>query len=380
VLEGSVRRDGNRVLITAQLVDAQTDTHLWSETFERELNDIFAIQREIAQAIVAELQVELGREAPVLADRTPTTSPVAHDLYLRGRFEMNQRGEHMPQAIRYFEEAIAEDPDYAKAYGGLALAGSLAGAYGFGEPGLVERSLAAADRAIALDPTLSEPHTARGNSPTRIGGVRAAEQELNLAVQLDPNDANAHQFLGRALMALGMQEEALASATRAILLDPSNVAHHWTRGMFHSFMGDFVEAESDYREALRLEPGNRFALQLLQVTLAASGQFDSLRAVTPPDDGIGEMLLRLADPEQRDEGLASLRSNPAAFGIYSPMIAVVFDDRALALDLLERGYARATEANTGFVGYMILGFELFAPLRNEPRFQAILSNLGIDLE
>jgi len=371
ILEGSVRRDGNRVLITAQLVDARVDAHLWSQTYERDLDDVFAIQREIALAITDALQIELGESVPLLAQDVPTTSEAAHDLYLRGRFELNQRGAHVADAIRYFEEAIDLDPEYARAYGGLALAEVLSTAYGVATPGAVDRALEAADRAIELDSTLSEPHTARGYVSTRIGGVLAAERELRQAIRLDLNDANAHHFLGWALMARGMWDEAQESVTRAILLDPSNPAHRWRRANLHLFVGRWADGEADAREALRLSPDDPFARLMLTGSLVLSGQVEALRAVTGPDDELGQLwLTALEDPEQLDEAI------PAT--LIGGWMAAWLDRREIALARFERSLEGATATSVGFGTLSTVRSAALTPLGQDPRFQAILRRLEIE--
>jgi len=374
ILEGSVRRAGDQVLITAQLVDAARDSHVWSQTYERQLVDVFAIQREIAIAIADQLRVELGADSAVLVEATPTASQVAHDLYLRGRYELNQR--NIPEAIEYFEQAIAEDPGYATAYGGLALAGVLASSYGASEQGLLDRALEAADRALELDSTLSEPHTARGNVPYRIGGLEAAERELRTALRHDPNDANAHQFLARTLMGLGRTDEAMASATRAILLDPGNAAHHWTRGMFYFVEQSYPEAEADLREALRREPENNYALGLLGATLMVTGRLDEAEGIVAPD--VLRRRRQVDDPATRAEAFDTMRSASLAMLPADLTTAVQYDRLDVAMDLAERYFRGATATNRNVVYYIIARSRVVEPLRADARFQEILARMGIE--
>ena len=196
VLEGSVRRDEDRVLITAQLVEAETDTHLWSDTFERELEDIFAIQREIATAIVDQLQIALSgdQEARLVAEGTE--SPEAHEAYLRGRYLWNQRtAQSLGASIEQFQQAIGLDSDYGEAYAALAESSLLLEFY---TPegtlrAVYDQALAAARRAVDLAPGLGMAHTSLGMVLLRSGEWESAEQEHERAIEPSPGYATGHQ-------------------------------------------------------------------------------------------------------------------------------------------------------------------------------------------
>ena len=199
VLEGSVRRSGETVLITAQLVDAQSDTHLWSDTFERELEDIFAIQREIALAIVDQLQVTLAGNQRETLVADATENPEAHETYLRGRYLWNQRTYgSLRNAITEFQRAVDLDPDYAEAYSGLADSYLLIDRYAEATRDLDyrtnhEQGLIAARRALSLAPELGMAHASLGFGLWNVGEWERAEREFERAIELTPGYATAHQ-------------------------------------------------------------------------------------------------------------------------------------------------------------------------------------------
>ena len=195
VLEGSVRRDGERVLITAQLVDAESDSHLWSETFERELDDIFAIQREIATAIADQLQITLGDDGGTTLVADATESTEAHEAYLRGRYLWNQRSEaRVRSAITEFQRAVDLDSNYAEAWSGLADSYLVLPSYvDFPDwEATLAQALPAAERAVALAPDLGMTHASLGYAYMVSARWEEAGSEFRRAIQLSPRYATAH--------------------------------------------------------------------------------------------------------------------------------------------------------------------------------------------
>src|SRR5207244_3455350 len=206
VLEGSVRKQEDRVRITAQLIDAKNGFHVWSQTYDRRLQDIFAIQDEIAKAIGKELEVKLVRTGEAGKTSAGTRNLAAYDLYLRGiALWQMRRGDALWQAIDLFEKAAAADPEFAQAYAGQALVFAVLGDYSarisYAES--IARGKDFAERAMALDPTLPEPYAALGiiasdeNSPTTAGAL------LRRAIALPPSFATAHKWCGSLLMSNG---------------------------------------------------------------------------------------------------------------------------------------------------------------------------------
>lgn len=225
ILEGSVRRQRNTVLITAQLIDAQTDAHLWSDTFERELTDIFAIQREIASAIADQLQVSLSGEEEARLVGEGTASTEAYEAYLRGRHFWNQRTEKsIRTAISEFQRAVDLDSNYAEAYSGLADSYLILDNYVFRTmPNYgtnSELGLAAAQRATSLRPDLGMAHASLGFGLWMVGDWENAVRELERAIELNPGYAIGHMWRAWVLSSTGRAGEAVSSAQRAFELDP----------------------------------------------------------------------------------------------------------------------------------------------------------------
>jgi serine/threonine-protein kinase len=259
VLEGSVRRSGGRLRVGAELVSARDNDVLWSETYDRELADVFQVQDELARAIVGALRVQLklASRAGTALVRPATTDLEAHDLYLRGRLLWNQRTyESLLQAARYFERAIARDSGYAQAYAGLADAYVLLPIYGPVRPGeAFAKAGAAAERALALDGTLAEAHTALAEA-RMLGDYdwAGAEREFRRAIALDPNYATAHHWYGDYLGAVGRLDDGVAELERARALDPLSRIIGADLGQALTFARRYDDAIRQLRATLELDP------------------------------------------------------------------------------------------------------------------------------
>jgi protein kinase/serine/threonine-protein kinase len=255
VLEGSVRRSGSQVRIVGQLVDASTDEHLWSGTYDRELEDVFAIQSDVAQRIAASLQATLSPAEKKRIEERPTQNLVAYDLYLKGREHYNRfRREDNETAIEHFQEALKLDPGFALAYAGLGDAYAQRGRrFGFPESWL-DSSLEACRKAIALAPELPEGHKALGLAYLVKGAYRESLEASRRAVDLSPNQPNAVNNVGTALFGLGRLDEALPWSRRAVGLDPNDPVVLILMGLVRDALGDTGPAEASLRRALELQP------------------------------------------------------------------------------------------------------------------------------
>lgn len=227
ILEGSVQKSADQVRVSVQLINALTDAHLWADTYDRKLTDIFAVESEIAKTIADTLQAKLtGSEKQMMAAQ-PTSNTEAYELYHKGRSLWERRsGDNIPKAIAFYEQAIARDPNYALAYAGLAQSYILLPFYaGADRRNVYPKAKEAALRALRLDPNLAEAHLALGKvlffSEIDLAG---ATREYKRAIELKPNDAAAHHWFGNdTLAALGRFEEAIAEGKRAVELDPLSI-------------------------------------------------------------------------------------------------------------------------------------------------------------
>jgi len=223
-VEGAVLRVGNRVRVTAQLVEASTDRHLWAETYERDLRDVLGLEDAIARAIANEVQIRVASPQQILAasSRTRPVDPDAYDLYLRGRAEWSARtAQSSKKGIEYFQRAVQKDPGYAPAWAGISDAYDLLGHFNVLPPKVAWlKAKAAAERAIQLDETLSDAHVSLAGVLLHAWSWSAGESELQRALALDPNNSLAHQRYGFALSFRGQLDAAIKEMRRAVELDP----------------------------------------------------------------------------------------------------------------------------------------------------------------
>jgi serine/threonine protein kinase/Flp pilus assembly protein TadD len=276
VLEGSIRRDSARVRISARLVQARDNTVLWSHMYDMPARDVFTVQEQIARSIADALNVQLSSSAvDSLFAGTPTTSPEAHDLYLRGRYlRTRPTRERLEQAVAYFRGAIEHDPNFAEAYSGLAetyvnLAnfGYITAAEGF------EAADIAAARAVTLNPRLAEAYTSHGYVLTSRRSFGPAESAFRRALDLNPNSALGHHYYSLLLAILDRTDEALEQNRRAREIDPLFTPAVADYGIILCQRGDLTAANVELRKALALEPNYVLTIYWLGAVLAAAGSY-----------------------------------------------------------------------------------------------------------
>jgi TolB-like protein len=245
ILEGSVEKIGNNVRVIAQLIDARTDVHLWSETYDRNISDIFSIQSEVAQNVARELKATLTSKEKGQIEKNQTNNMEAYNLYLRGRFFWNQRSEGgQKKSIEYFEKSVALDPDYALAYAGLADAYFILTYYGWlSNPEGYIKAKEYALRALEIDKNLAEAHASLGW--LLFWGEwkwEDARKELKLAIELNPNYANAHQYYSELLDILRENEEAREQINMALELDPLSPAMNTNNAIYFYHEGNLKKS------------------------------------------------------------------------------------------------------------------------------------------
>ena len=396
VLEGSVRKQAERVRVTAQLIDAQSGFHLWSETYDRELKDIFAIQDEIARAIGNELKVRVLGQGENSAAVSGTTNVEAHDLYLRGLALWQMRAEDaLFAAIDAFERAIAADPGFAQAWGGLAMTYAVLPAYTnrLATDVSADRSLDAAQRALALDPAQPEPYLAMGSAAAALSQRRETGAALlRRAIELRPSSATAHQWLGTVLVEMGQVQEGIASLERATELDPRSLIVASNLASMLSIAGRDEDAIEACAPTLEYAPDAMLCSSVIALSYLLLGDrerarpyFDRWSSASGGDtdrqvaglfavlDGGGDRsafarsLLAFPERSWKDPGSGNLFSD-----LDVPVLLMLLGEPGLALDYVDRG-SRGDPIDLAW-GVLMPSLD---PIRCEPRFVAAVHRLGV---
>ncbi len=390
LLEGSVRRAGDRVRIVAQLIEAESDRPLWSETYDRRLTDIFAIQTDVALQIASALEAELSPDERTRIHRKPTHNLNAYQLYLQARFSYSRyTDEGIRKGIEYYRQAIAADPGYALAHVGVALAYAELAAGGSGnstrELDAYEDARKAVTTALALDPSLGEAHSVLALLKcVHDFDWAGAEQEFKLALELSPGSADTHDHYGWLCAALGRfdealvlvrraqeldplvhrvdlastliragrYDEALESALRCVEFEPEYARGRSTLGWAFLKKGMVEEGLAELNKAVALNPGNTLYLGQLGEAYGLAGRLDEARAV-----------LREMEELSRQRYVSPYNMAYVYTGL---------GEKDKALDLLERAY----EDRAGSL-FGVKGSFLFTTLHAHPRFTALLRKMNL---
>lgn len=385
LLEGSVRKEGNRVRITAQLLDARDGFHLWSQTFDREVAGVLAAQDDIAQAVVGALKPRLGA-ATARAAGSRTSNPEAYNEYLLGKQFFNRLNlADYRRAQAAFEKAVALDPSFAPAWAGLAMARFWVADEAASGAQIAEgheRAMAAAEKAIALDPTLSDGFSTRGFLRTSVTwdweGARA-DYERGLA--LNPSDAEAHRRFGAGVLAsLGRLQDAVFELRKATEIDPLSAVAWSSLGRVLYSSGQFDAATAALRRSLEIAPDQNYAsAHLCLVLLLEKRPVEALAAAERSTSAIFRPHCRamaLHDAGRQEEAqrtLAELIAKFAHSGAYQIAESYAwFGDRERAFDWLERSY-RQHDSGMGYIKADVL----LRNLHGDPRFAAMLRKLKL---
>ena len=378
LLEGSVRREGNALRITAQLIKVSDGYHLWSESYDRESKGIFAIENEIARAIAGALRRKLA------GVKQGTTDVAAHDLYLQGRFYWNKRTrEGIRKAIGFLEEATRRDPAYALAWNGLADALTLRVEYdGARRDEVLPRAKEAARRALELDPSLGEAHASLGLIANAERDYPSAEAEYRTAIELSPNYALPHMWLGLVLMNDGRLDRARQEMERALQLDPLSLIANENRGEVDYHARNYDAAARQFRKTLDLDPAFIWSHVALAATLSMQGKqaealAESEQIHLPPVHDVLRATF-LARAGRREEALALARDLEHRMGGAAPR-PVDMGRLYVALGDVDRAFAAFQQACDGesFATDLKIAPDYDA-IRSDPRYHALLRCLKLE--
>ena len=388
ILEGSVQKVKDQVRVNVQLINAMTDAHLWAEIYDRKLTDLFAVESDIAKTIADTLQAKLtGSESTAMSNK-PTENPEAYELYLKGRFFWNKRtGQDLKTACDYFQQAIAIDPHYATAYAGLAESYILIPLFDAGSPqDYFPKAKAAAERAIELQETSAEAHTALGLLLCFSDvDFAQSEKEFKRAIELNPNYATAHHWYGNALLvALGRFDEAISESQRAVELDPLSLIINADLGSTFMMARQYDQAIAQLQRTLTLD--NKFgythwnlgeALYLKGDKAAAIAEYKKARTLDDDPQIVALLGRAYADTGQKDQALELVRDLEARArqqfvrGYLIALVYIGLGDKTKAIDCLEREYLNHDNIDTAW----IRADPMLDPLRGDPRFEALAEKI-----
>jgi len=387
VLEGSVRKSGTRLRIMAQLINVADGCHLWSERYDREMEDIFDLQDEIARTIAARLKITLGEQAPLV--KAGTKNLEAYQLYLKGRFHWNKRtGEGMKRAIAYFQESIEKDPTYALAYAGLADAYNMASfIMVFPPKEVMPKAKAAAAKALELDEDLAEAHVSLGYASfTFDWDWVAAEKHFQQALHLNPSYINNHAYYPLYLSALGLFDDAIAIAKGALDVDPASPSVSHVLAVQFYLARRFDQAIRQSRQTLDMDPNYVVAFTLLAQAYASQGlQREAVSSLDKVSDlsrwGAAAIALvgysygRLGEKNEAlkmREALTSASEQVFVSAFFFALIYAGMGDNDQALRLLDKAF------DERFNRLAYLNVEaLWDPLRSDPRFAELLRRVAV---
>ena len=387
VLQGSVQRSADEVRVNVQLVKGETDTHLWADTFDRKLTDVFQIESDIAKTIAEKLQAKLTGSEEQAISAKPTADLEAHQLYLKGRYLWNRRtGDNLKKALNYFQQAAEKDPNYALAYTGIADSCALIPVYGAGTPqDYYPRAKAAAQKALELDDTLGEAHTSLANVFFRYLELVQSTKEFERSIELNPNYPTAHQWYGRlTLLAMGQFDRAIAEAKQAVELDPISPIGRTDVATVYMVERRYDEAIAQLRNTLETDPDFYWAHRQLGLALELKGApsdaiVEYQRASELNDDPrvlafIGHAEASTGRQNEAREILAQLTDASKTRYVSGYSFAVIhlgLGEKDQALDWLEKD----ARERTGFEINFIKVDPYLDPLRGDPRFEALVSKI-----
>ncbi len=382
LLDGTVRKQGDRVRIVAELVNAADGIQLWTQTFDRQLKDIFAVQEEIAKAVAESLKVKLLGSQDRADQRGASSNVEAHNAYLQGHFHFQRRNlEDYRKAVAYFDQAIELDPNYALAYAERSEAWSFIGDLTGQRATAWPKSKSDAEKAVAIAPELAEAHAALGWIRFFVDWKFAEGlSELKRAKELSPANPTANDLLARAIVYLGRVDEAERQARYAVELDPLSVTAQGNLGRVLFFAGKMDEADAALRKAAELQPtsASSHRWQVVAAVLRGDREMALREAQLEPDEGYRRFELALAqqiqgDRQAADAALADLIANGRDQLAYQiAQVYAVRGEKDKAFEWLQIAF---DQHDTGTLTLLV--DPLLRGLRDDPRYKNLLAKLGL---
>jgi len=387
ILEGSVQKANDQVRVNVQLINAMSDAHLWADTYDRKLTDIFAVESDIAKTIADTLQAKITGSEKQMMTAQPTSNTEAYELYHKGRSLWEKRsGDNIPKAIAFYKQAIERDPNYALAYAGLASAYIILPFWaGADRLDAYSKAEDAALKALHLDSNLAEGHLALGKVYFWKIDLAASLREYQRATELKPNDAGAHHWLGNdALAALGRFEEAIAEVKHAVELDPLSPVINTDLGTTFYYAHRYDESARQLRKTLEIDPTFFYAYFNLGIALQAKGDLSGAiseyeKAKQLSDNTFVSTLCAQAKAHAGDKDAAlrmlsdldKISQNLEVLGYYRALLYLSLNNRGEALHWLEQGLKERDGADISWINVD----PLLDSLHGDPRFEALVQKV-----
>jgi len=389
IVEGSVQKANDQVRVNVQLINALSDAHLWAETYDRKLTDIFAVESDIAKTIADTLQAKLTGSEKQMMSAQPTTDTTAYELYHKGRsFWEKRSGDNIPKAIALYQQAVAADPNYALAYAGLANAYALLPFYTpTARRDAIPKAKEAALKALQLDPKVAEAHVALGKIMFfGAADLTGSAQEYRRAIELKPNYATAHQWLGNdSLAGLGRFDEAIAEGRRAVELDPLSAVINADLGITLYLARRYDDAIAQLRKAIEIDPTFFYPHEQLGLALLAKrdlpgaiAELSQAKQLTDEPDVLAYWAAAKVAAGHKDTGrqtlaeLDKIARYREVLAYFRVPLYLFLNEKDQALRCLDQSLAEGDGTNLGWIDVE----PLLDPLRDDSRFQALVHKVA----
>jgi TolB-like protein/Tfp pilus assembly protein PilF len=390
ILEGSVQKSGDAVRVNVQLIKAANDSHVWAETFDRKLTDIFSVESDVAKAIADQLRAHITRQEEQVIAAKPTKNIEAYDAYLRGRYFWNKRtSDGIKHAIEHFQQSIERDPDFALGYAGLADSYIGLTFYNFAAPHeTMPKAKESAIKALALDDTLAEAHASLAHVLMNYDwNWSAAQKEFKRSIELKPDYATAHEWYAiHYLTATGRLEEAVQEMKKALELEPASLVMNTFMGATLYYAGRYDEAIDQCRRTIQMDPNFAvahwhlgLAYEQKQVLDAATEEFKKAISLSGGSPLMRAALGRAYAESQKEQKANEMpnelnelakRQYVSAYEVAT--IYVALGNKEQAFQLLEEAYAE----HSFHLVYLNVSPQ-FKSVRSDPRFQDLVQRIGL---